>query len=267
MKDNLLTDIKAGEQFGNALDLSFDVMSKTPHTKLKKSAFELHNRRKPNTEVTNLLCLDNLKNSTNKSISPKLDTLQVYSFSGVGGLSDKLPIKTKKNDEGVSNYPFLFLKKHQKSKFESAYTDKPNIAISGTNHTVTTQNGRVIHRKWISKLITDFDQDCNNNRGTGPRGPDGRFTRSPSKQKKVYIIESDNEPETPPPETSSPTALDQSDNATVKKEYVRPTQTTETNKRSTELKPPPILIGRNKQQRPAYQNYCQYDRHGDRPCY
>ena len=31
------------------------------------------------------------------------------------------------------------------------------------------------------------------------------------------MIESDNEPETPPPETSSPITLDQPDNATVKK--------------------------------------------------
>ena len=42
LKDNLLTNIKAGERFGKALDLSLDVMRKTPHTKLKKSAFELH---------------------------------------------------------------------------------------------------------------------------------------------------------------------------------------------------------------------------------
>ena len=78
-------------------------------------------------------------------------------------------------------------------------------------------NGTTIPRKCICKPITDLDQDCNNNRGAGPRGPDGRFTKSPSKQKKVYIFELDNEPEKPPPERSSPIALDQSDNATVKK--------------------------------------------------
>ena len=42
LKENLLTNIKAGERSGKALDLSLDVMIKTPHTKLKKSAFELH---------------------------------------------------------------------------------------------------------------------------------------------------------------------------------------------------------------------------------
>ena len=162
--------------------------------------------------------MDNLKNLTKNSILAKPDTLQVYSFSGVGGVSDQLPMKTRKNDKGVSNQPSLFLeKKHQKSKFESAYSDKPNIAISETSHTVTTQNGRVILKKCISKPIHDFNQDCNNNRGTGPRGPDIRFTRSSLKPKRPYVIESDMEPDTSPAETNSPTALDQSDNATVKK--------------------------------------------------
>ena len=115
LKENLLTNIKAGERLGKALDLSLDVMRKTPHTKLKKSAFELHYGRKPNTEITNLLNSDNLKNLTKDSILAKPDTLQVYSFSGVGGVSDQLPMKTRKNDKGVSNQPFLFLEKNTKN--------------------------------------------------------------------------------------------------------------------------------------------------------
>ena len=81
LKENLLTNIKAGERLGKALDLSLDVMRKTPHTKLKKSAFELHYGRKPRTEITNLLNSDNLKNLTKDSILAKPNTLQVYSFS------------------------------------------------------------------------------------------------------------------------------------------------------------------------------------------
>ena len=126
-------------------------------------------------------------------------------------------MKPKKNDKGVSNYPFLFLEKHQKSKLESAYTEIPNVAVSGTKHTMTTTNGRVEHKKVINKPRNDVNQDCNNNRGIGPRGPDGRFTRSPSKLKKAYIVESDNEPETPPPERSNSRTLGPTDNATVYK--------------------------------------------------
>ena len=107
LKENLLPNIKAGERLGKALDLSLDVMRKTPHTKLKKSAFELHYGRKPNTEITNLLNSDNSKNITKDSILAKPGTLQVYSFSGVGGVSDQLPMKTRKNDkELVTNLSF-----------------------------------------------------------------------------------------------------------------------------------------------------------------
>ena len=195
LKEILLTNLKAGERFGKALDMSLDVMRKTPHTRLKKSAFELHYGRKPNTEISNLLNLDEIEKLTKRSVSAKPDTLQVYSFSGAGGVSDQLPMKSKKGAKGVSDYPFSFLeKKHQRNKFESAYSDKPQLAMSCTSHTVTTPNGRVLHRKLISKPIETFKQE-NNNRGTGPRGSDGRFIRSPSKQRRAKVIDSEDDSE------------------------------------------------------------------------
>ena len=115
-KENLLTNIKAGEHFGKALNIALVIMRKTPHTRLKKSAFEQHYGRSPNTEVSNLLNLDILKKLTESSISAKSDTLQVNSFSGAGGVSDQLPMKPKKNYKGVSNYPFLFLEKNTKNR-------------------------------------------------------------------------------------------------------------------------------------------------------
>ena len=66
LKENVLTNIKAGERCGKALDLSLDVMRKTPHAKLNKSALELYYGQKPNTEVTNLLSLENLKKVNKK---------------------------------------------------------------------------------------------------------------------------------------------------------------------------------------------------------
>ena len=176
LKKNLLTNLKAGEGFGKAPDMSLDVMRKTPHTRLKKSAFELHYGRKPKTEISNLINLDEIEKLTKRSVSVKPDTLQVYSFSGAGGVLDQLPMKPKKGAKGVSYYPVSFLeKKHQRNKFESAYSDKPQLAISGTSPTVTTPNGRVIHRKLISKPIETFNQESNN-RGSGPRGSDGRLS-------------------------------------------------------------------------------------------
>ena len=49
LNENLLTNIKAGERFSKALDLSQVVMRKTPYTRLKKSAFVL----RPKTEHGN----------------------------------------------------------------------------------------------------------------------------------------------------------------------------------------------------------------------
>ena len=122
-------------------------MRKTPHLRLKKSAFELHYGRKPNTEMSNLLKLDNLEKLTKHSVSAKPDTLQVYSFSGAGGVSDQLPMKPKKNANGVSSYPFLFLEKNINVVNLKVHTPVNQLAISGTKHTVTTPYGKILHRK------------------------------------------------------------------------------------------------------------------------
>ena len=42
LKEIVLTNMKAGEKFGKALDTALDVMRKTPHTRLNKSAIKLH---------------------------------------------------------------------------------------------------------------------------------------------------------------------------------------------------------------------------------
>ena len=131
LKEILLTNIKAGENFGRALDMALDVMRKTPHTRLNKSAFELHYGREPNTEISNLLNTDTLKKLTKTCISAKPDTLQVYSFNGAGGVSDQLPMKQKKGAKGVSKYPFLFHEKKTKPKFGSAYSEKNSASYIG----------------------------------------------------------------------------------------------------------------------------------------
>ena len=80
---------------------------------------------------------------------------------------------------------------------------------------MTTPNGKTLHRKNISKPITDFNQE-HSNRENGPRGPDGRFTKSPSKQRRAAIIDSESEPEAPPMEMESPRTPEHSDSVTIK---------------------------------------------------
>ena len=96
MKEILLTNLKAGKRFGKALDMSLDVMRKTPNPRLKKFASELHYGRKSKTDISNLLNLDELETLTKRSVSAKPDTLQVYSFNDAGGVSDQLPVKPRK---------------------------------------------------------------------------------------------------------------------------------------------------------------------------
>ena len=103
LDETLVRYIKAGESLGEALDITLDVMRKTPHTRLKKYAFEMHYGREPNTEISNMLNVDKVKVSTKKSVSAKPDTLQVYSFNGAGVGSDQLPMKQKKGTKGELN--------------------------------------------------------------------------------------------------------------------------------------------------------------------
>ena len=116
LKETLLTNIKAEERPSKALDIALNVMRKTPDTRLKKSAFEIHYGREPNTEIRNMLNIDKVKEITKNVISTKPDTLQVYSFNGAGGVSDQLLMKQKKGTKGVSNYPFTFLEKKYETK-------------------------------------------------------------------------------------------------------------------------------------------------------
>ena len=59
-------------------------------------------------------------------------------------------VRTGKN----TTYPFiLFEKTHKKRSLGSKFDNKPQIADSGTKHTVTTDKNKDIHRKLISNPI------------------------------------------------------------------------------------------------------------------
>ena len=67
----------------------------------------------------------------------------------------------------------------------------------------------------MSKPI-DFNQEYNN-RGTGPRGPDGRFVKSPSKLRRAMIIDSDAESKAPSMDIDSPKTPEPPTDRTTKK--------------------------------------------------
>ena len=58
--------------------------------------------------------------------------------------------KSPKKINSVGKYPFQFFEKnHNKKSLEGRFQRKLQTAVSGTEHTVTTDTGKVIHRKFF----------------------------------------------------------------------------------------------------------------------
>ena len=63
---------------------------------------------------------------------------------------EKAVDKQPKKKSSVSEFPFKFVEKNYNRKsLEGKFQTKIQTAISGTEHTVTTDCGKVIHRKHI----------------------------------------------------------------------------------------------------------------------
>ena len=141
----------------------------TIHTGQKITPFELHHGRKPRTELTNLMKTGKsfLSNWSEMSISanhrPKIP---IYvTRNGDGEVSNHIVMARTKAEEkaqaekspkknSVGNYPFQFFEKnHNKKSLEGRFQKHLKTAVKGTEHTVTTDTGKIIHRKFISDPI------------------------------------------------------------------------------------------------------------------
>ena len=70
-------------------------------------------------------------------------------------------MKTPRMSKGTasSEYPFYFLEtKLVMEKFEGPYKEYPEEAIRGTKHAVKTEDGRVIHKKLISRQLKMYQE-------------------------------------------------------------------------------------------------------------
>ena len=103
----------------------------------------------------------------------------------------------------------------------------------------------------------DFKQE-NTNRGIGPRGPDGRFVKSPSKHQRAMIIDSDNESETPPLDIDSPKTPELPIDTTIKKSTLGRGPCQPKYSQNTYA---------GKQHRPVDNHNVKHDGHGNRPCH
>ena len=161
LKNITKTNLEETQNLRESLNKALYVLRFTIHSQTKKTPFELHFGREPGTK------LSNLKNA----ISVDSKDLSVYiTRNSAGEIIDHLVMSKKKTNDPkyrrgmtftqkqkppntVSNeknttYPFTFLEKaHTKCSLGSKFKNKPPIAVLGTEHTVTTDKNKILHRK------------------------------------------------------------------------------------------------------------------------
>ena len=86
--------------------------------------------------------------------------------------------KSPRKRSSVSNYPFQFFEKnHNKKSLERTFQKHLQMAVKGTEHTVTTDTGKIFHRKFITfyyiletkKSSTEDQRNNNSEKPTLPQ--------------------------------------------------------------------------------------------------
>ena len=169
MKRLIVADLEYNLCLTEWVNRSLKVMRFTIHTRLKLTPFELHHGRKSRTELTNLVKDGKsfLSDWTELSVSAeRKPKVPIYvSRDEEGDVTNYLVMaKTKaeenavykqpKKKNSVSENPFKFVEKNYNRKsLERKFQKKVQTAVNGTEHTVTTDSGKIIHRKHISGPI------------------------------------------------------------------------------------------------------------------
>ena len=169
MKNLIVANLEDNLCLTECVNRALKVMRFTIHTGLKLTPFELHHGRKPRTELTNLVKDGKsfLSDWTELSVSaerkPKIPMyvsrdeegdVTNYLVMAKTKAEEKAVDKQPKKKHSVSEYPFKFVEKNYNRKsLEGKFQKKIQTAVRGTEHTVTTESGRIIHRKHITGLI------------------------------------------------------------------------------------------------------------------
>ena len=168
LKNLMLANIEEGTDLTESVNRALRLMRFTIHTGLKRTPFELHHGRKPRTELTNIIkdwktyLLDWLEISISAPNKPKIP---IYVGRDADGeitnhmIMAKTKAEEKQANEGPESpkkknsvsYPFSFVEKnHNKKSLEGKFQNKIQTAIDGTENTVKTNTGKIIHQKFIS---------------------------------------------------------------------------------------------------------------------
>ena len=164
----MLTNLEEGIELNESINQALRIMRFTIHTGLKRTPFELHHGRKPRTELTNIIkdgktfLSDWSEISISAPIKPKIPNYVGRDDDGEitnNIIMAKTKAEEKQANEGPKSpkkkssvrYPFQFVEKnHNKKTLEGRFQKKIQTAIDGTENTVKTDTGKVIHRKFIS---------------------------------------------------------------------------------------------------------------------
>ena len=162
------TNLEEGIELNESINRALRVMRCTIHTGLKRTPFELHHGRKPKTELTNIVKDGKtyLSDWSEMSISaPNKPKIPIYMGRDADGeitnhiIMAKTKAEEKQANEGPKSpkkkssvsYLFKFVEKnHNKKSLEGRFQKKIQTAIDGTENTVKTDTGKIIHRKFIS---------------------------------------------------------------------------------------------------------------------
>ena len=168
LKNLMLANIEEGTDLTESVNRALRVMRFTIHTGLKRTPFELHHGRKSKTELTNIIKDGKtyLSDWSEISISaPNKPKIPIYVGRDADGeitnhiIMAKTKAEEKQANEGPKSpkkknsvsYPFSFVEKnYNKKSLEGKFQNKIQTAIDGTENTVKTNTGKIIHRKFIS---------------------------------------------------------------------------------------------------------------------
>ena len=195
LKNLIITNLEDKTCLTECVNKALNVMRFTIHTGLKTTPFELHHGRKPRTEQTNIIEDGKTFLSTWSELTVSANNrpkIPIYvTRKGEGEVSNHLIMARTKTEEkamteklpkkknSVGKYPFQFFEKnHNKKSLEGRFQRKLQTAVSGTEHTVTTDTGKVIHRKFISEPIIfqrreDSTEDRRHHHSEKPALPEG----------------------------------------------------------------------------------------------
>ena len=153
-----------GLTFEEGVKLAIKTIRQTPHSKLNMTPFQMHFRRKPRTAITNLIgrpecLLSNWKKTLTIYVLAQPIELQMFTINdSEGEMADYMVLNdSKKRARSVSRefkQHQFFEKENKPNAMKRRFkTIKILTAVNETKHTVTTSEGKIIHKKLASKPI------------------------------------------------------------------------------------------------------------------